>query len=164
MNSLLEMATSIVSAHASTSPMTKAELIAEIQEVYKALSSMEKGIAPVSAPEVIEEAAAPVISKRKAFGKDQIFCMICGKGFKTLTRHLGTEHSMTAKEYRAQFEIPRTQSLAAKSYSDARREMAIALDLGAGLAKGRAARAEKKVAAKKPRGKKAPKAPVTTEA
>lgn len=165
MSSILEMATEIVSAHVSNTPMTKEELLAEIQEVYKALSSMEKGVAPVSATEVTEEATAPVISKRKAFGKDQIFCMICGKGFKTLTRHLGTEHNMTAKEYRAQFEIPRTQSLAAKAYSEARRQMAIDLDLGAGLAKGRAARAEKKAAAaKKPAGKKAAKASVAKEA
>lgn len=157
MTNLLEMATSIVSAHASNTPMSKEELLAEIKEVYQSLSAMEKGVVPVSEQSVVaEEAVAPVISKRKAFGKDQIICMICGKGFKTLARHLGTEHDMTPKEYRAQFDIPRTQSLAAKSYSESRRQMAIEKDLGAGLAKARAARGEaKKVSAKKPAAKKA---------
>ncbi len=156
MSNLLEMATSIVSAHVSNSPMSKEELLAEIKEVYQALSAMEKGVVPASEQSVVaEEAVAPVISKRKAFGKDQIICMICGKGFKTLARHLGTVHDMTPKEYRAQFDIPRTQSLAAKSYSESRRQMAIEKDLGAGLAKARAARAEKKPAAKKPAAKKA---------
>jgi len=156
MTNLLEMATSIVSAHASNSPMSKEDLLAELQEVYKALSAMEKGVVPVAEQSALaEEAVVPVITKRKAFGKDQIICMICGKGFKTLGRHLSAEHDMTPKEYRAQFDIPRTQSLAAKSYSESRRQMAIALDLGAGLAKGRAARAEKKAAEKKPAAKKA---------
>lgn len=149
MSNLLEMATSIVSAHASNSAMTKAELIAEIQEVYRALASMEQGIAPVSAEETAEETVTPAISMRKAFGKKQITCMICGKAFTTLTRHLNAEHGISPKEYRKQFNIPAGTALAAKDYSESRRQMAIEKDLGAGLAKARAARVEKKAARRK---------------
>ncbi len=53
-------------------------------------------------------------AEKKAFGKDKIYCMICGKGFKTLSRHLKTSHEMSANDYRKQFDIPRSQSLAAK--------------------------------------------------
>ncbi|PLX83666.1 MAG: MucR family transcriptional regulator [Desulfuromonas sp.] len=141
MSTLLEMATEIVTAHASKSPMSKEDLITEISDVYKALSAIEKGETPEVAA---EEETAPAISKRKAFGKKQIICMICGKGMKTLARHLKTAHEMTAKEYRKQFDIPRTQALAARDYSESRRNMAIEKDLGAGLAKARAARAGKK--------------------
>jgi predicted transcriptional regulator len=157
MTTLLEMATNIVSAHASTSPMTKEELLAEIQEIYKALVAMEKGdVAAVEQAAGAEEAAAPVISKRKAFGKDKITCMLCGKSMTTLARHLNAEHGMKPGEYRKQFGIPRTQPLAAKAYSESRRQMAIEKDLGAGLARARAARGEaKKAAAKKPAAKKA---------
>lgn len=158
MSSILEMATSIVSAHASNSPMTKAELIAEIQEVYKALASMEQGVAPVAAEEIAEEAVAPAISIRKAFGKKQITCMICGKGFTTLARHLKTAHDLKPGQYRKQFNIPAGTALAAKDYSESRRQMAIEKDLGAGLAKARAARVEKKVSGKKGGAKKAAKA------
>jgi len=66
--------------------------------------------------------------------------MICGKGMKTLSRHLKTSHDMTASEYRKQFDIPRSQSLAAKSYSEKRRQMAIDRGLGENLAKARAER------------------------
>lgn len=151
MTNLLEMATSIVSAHVSSSPMTKEELLAEIKEVYQALSAMEKGIVPGSEQPVgVEEAVGPVITKRKAFGKDKITCMLCGKEMKTLARHLKTAHDLKPGEYRKQFGIPRTQPLAAKAYSESRRQMAIEKDLGAGLAKARAARANgKKVVGKK---------------
>jgi predicted transcriptional regulator len=50
---------------------------------------------------------------------------------------------MTPAEYRKQFDIPRSQSLAAKKYSETRRQMAIDRGLGEKLAKARAARARK---------------------
>ncbi|PLX78703.1 MAG: MucR family transcriptional regulator [Desulfuromonas sp.] len=142
MSNLLELATDLVSAHASTSPMSKEDLIAEIQEVYAALGALESGEAVESTVAVEDD--APAVSKRKAFGKNQIFCMVCGKGFTTLKRHLSTAHEMTPKEYRDKFDIPAGTPLAAKSYSESRRQMAIEKDLGAGLAKARAKRAKKK--------------------
>ena len=144
MATILEMAADIVAAHASTTNMTKEELVAELSEVYNALSALEKG----EQPEAVEEEQGPTISRKKAFGKDKIYCMICGKGMKTLSRHLKTSHDMTASEYRAQFDIPRSQSLAAKNYSETRRQMAIDRGLGEKLAKARAARGKKKTSKK----------------
>jgi predicted transcriptional regulator len=140
MVNIMEMAADIIAAHASTTPMTKDELIAELNEVHSALSALEKGDM-TEAIEVIED--TPVISRKKAFGKDKIYCMICGKGFKTLSRHLKTAHNMTATEYRKQFDVPRSQSLASKNYSESRRQMAIERDLAGNLAKARAAKANK---------------------
>lgn len=143
MATVLEMAADIVAAHASTSTMTKEEIIAEIKEVHAALAALEMG-EEVAATKEVQEAAAPAITKRKAFGKKQIFCMVCGKGFTTLKRHLATAHDMTAKEYRAQFDIPAGTPLAAKDYSESRKQMAIDKGLAKGLAKARAAKAKKK--------------------
>lgn len=143
MPTILEMAAEIVAAHASTTPMTKEELIAEIAEVSKALASLEKGEAvTVEAP--AEEPAAPSISRKKAFGKDKVVCMLCGKEMKTLARHLKTAHGLRPSEYRKQFEIPRSQPLAARSYSESRRQMAVDRGLGENLAKARAARGKGK--------------------
>ncbi len=141
MATILEMAADIVAAHASTTNMTKEELVSELTEVYNALNSLEKGGVVSEQP---EEDQVPVISRKKAFGKDKIFCMLCGKGMKTLSRHLKTSHAMTASEYRKQFDIPRSQSLAAKSYSEKRRQMAIDRGLGEKLAKARVARGKGK--------------------
>ncbi len=141
MATIMEMAAEIIAAHASTTPMSKEELITELNDIHAALSALEKG-------EVAETAAAaedvPAVSRKKAFGKDKIYCMICGKGFKTLSRHLKTSHEMTASEYRKQFDIPRSQSLAAKSYSERRRQMAVDRGLADNLAKARAAKGQKK--------------------
>jgi len=140
MANIMEMAADIIAAHASTTPMSKEELIAELNEVHSVLSALEKGTS-LEIVEAIEE--TPAVSRKKAFGKDKIYCMICGKGFKTLSRHLKTAHNMTAIEYRKQFDIPRSQSLASKNYSESRRQMAIDRDLAGNLAKARAARAKK---------------------
>lgn len=142
MTSILEMTAEIVSAHASTSNMTKEELVGELNDVYAALSALEKGEIETNSSETEED--GPAVSRKKAFGKDKIYCMICGKGMKTLARHLKTAHEMTASEYRKQFDIPRSQSLAAKKYSETRRQMAIDRGLGEKLAKARAARTKKK--------------------
>ena len=141
MATILEMAADIVAAHASTTNMTKEELVSELSDIYNALNSLDKGEAVVESTAVEQ---GPAVTRKKAFGKDKIFCMICGKGMKTLSRHLKTSHDMTASAYRKQFDIPRTQSLAAKSYSEKRRQMAIDRGLGENLAKARAARGKGK--------------------
>jgi predicted transcriptional regulator len=141
MATILEMAADIVAAHASTTNMTKEELVAELSEVYNTLNNLEKGAIDNDGS---AEECGPAVSRKKAFGKDNIYCMICGKGFKTLSRHLKTSHEMSASAYRKQFDIPRSQSLAAKSYSDKRRQMAIDRGLGEKLAKARAARSKNK--------------------
>jgi predicted transcriptional regulator len=99
MASLLELTTNIVSAHVRTSSMSKEDLVAELQEIHSALSTMEKGEALIETSVEVEE--QPVVSLRKAFGRKEVFCMICGKGMTTLGRHLRAAHDITPKEYRA---------------------------------------------------------------
>lgn len=144
MANLLEMAAEIVASHASTTAMTKEELIAELNDIHQALAAIESGAALETAPEEEEDTLAPAVSRKKAFGKDKVICMICGKAMKTLARHLKTAHGMTASEYRKQFDIPRTQPLAARAYSESRRQMAIDRGLGENLAKARAEKAKAK--------------------
>jgi predicted transcriptional regulator len=150
MATLLEMVTEIVAAHAATTALSKDELIAELADVYRALAALEKGEDMTSAGSLEEAAAAPSISRKKAFGKDKVVCMICNKEMKTLARHLKTAHDLKPGEYRKQFDIPRDQPLAARSYSDSRRQMAIERGLGDNLAQARAARGKTKAKAKKP--------------
>ena len=138
------MATEIVASHASTTAMSKEELIAEIASVYQALQAIEKGeVAVGTAPAETVPSKADV---KKSIGKNAVTCLICGKSMKTLTRHLKTSHDLKPGQYKKQFGIPGKQSLAAKSYSESRRQMAIDRGLGDKLA---AARAAKKPAAAK---------------
>lgn len=142
--SLVELTANIVSAHASGSQLSREELIQEINTVFSALKQLETGTPAV---EVEAAPAAPVMSLKKAFQSDQISCMICGKtGFKTLTRHLKQAHDLKPGQYRKQFNIPSTQSLTAKNYSEARRRAANENNLAANLEKARAVRAANKAA------------------
>lgn len=142
MSKIIELTTDIIAAHASSTSMTKEELITEIKEVFSVLTALEQ-IEDTGLRETVDEAPAeeePAVSKRKAFGKDKIYCMVCGKGFTTLKRHLKTAHDMTDKEYREKFDIPTGTALAAKSYSENRRQMALDKDLAGNLEKARAAK------------------------
>jgi predicted transcriptional regulator len=156
------MAWEIVANNEATPRLSKEEVLAEIKKVYIALSAIEKGEEPAMETSAAEE-TAPAISLKKAFGKKLITCMICHKQMKTLARHLKTAHDLKPGEYRKQFAIPRTQPLAARDYSETRKQMAIERGLGENLAKARAAKGKAKAApaakpaAKKPAAKKAAK-------
>ena len=144
MATLLEMAVEIVASHASSTTMSKEELIAEIASVYQALAALEKG----ETVQVAAEEAKPALSAKKSIGKNAITCLICGKSMKTLANHLMSAHALKPGQYRKQFGIPSNQSLAAKSYSESRRQMAIARGLPEKLAEARAARSRKSAAPK----------------
>jgi predicted transcriptional regulator len=155
MATITEMAAEIVSSHAATSPMTTEELVQELQKVHAALRALEAGEVP-AAP--ITEEAKPALTVKEAFKKNEIICMVCGKGgFKTLSRHLKQAHDLKPGQYKKQFGIPGKQSLAAKSFSDARRKSALDRGLADNLAKAREVRAAN-IAAKKAAPVKATKA------
>ncbi|OGR24184.1 MAG: MucR family transcriptional regulator [Desulfuromonadales bacterium GWD2_54_10] len=158
---LLELTASIVSSHASMSEMSSEELLQEIQKVYASLQKLETaGVEPAEQA----ESKAPVMTLKKAFQPDQVFCMICGKGgMKTLTRHLVKVHGMKPGEYRKQFGIPREQALTAKNFSDARRKMAQDRGLADNLAKAREIRAAKLKTQKSQTEKKAKVKPATAK-
>jgi len=146
MATITELAAEIVSSHAATSPMTTDELLQEIQKVHAALKALESGEVP-SAP--VPEEAKPALTVKEAFKKNEVICMVCGKGgFKTLARHLKQAHDLKPGQYKKQFGIPGKQSLAASSFSEARRKSALDRGLGNNLAKAREVRAAN-VAAKK---------------
>lgn len=89
-----------------------------------------------------EEAPAPeftpAVSVRKSLGsKDFLISLIDGKPYKTLRRHLST-HGLTPEQYRERYNLKPDYPMVAESYSEARREMAKKIGLGA---KGRGAKA-----------------------
>lgn len=144
---LIEMVAEIVSAHASANKMSSDDLLAELQRVHSTLKALEASI-PVDG---ISAEAKPALTIKQAFKKDEIICMICGKGgFKTLARHLNQTHGLKPGQYRRQFNIPSSQSLSARSYSESRRQTALDRGLADNLAKARQVRAEKIAAAKAP--------------
>jgi predicted transcriptional regulator len=158
MATLLELTAEIVTAHASSTQMTSDELLQELQKVYSSLQALEAG---EEAASTAVEQAKPALTVKQAFRKDEVICMICGKrGMKALTRHLRTAHDMKPGQYRKQFGIKANQSLTARNFSEARRQMAKERGLADVLAKAREVRAAKLKARNEPAKKVAPVKPV----
>ena len=161
MATLVEIAGQLVAAHAANTQLTTEELLVELNNVHAALKNLEEGHPIEGAAE-----AKPAMTLKEAFRKNEVVCMICGQGgYKTLGRHLRTSHQLEPAAYKKQFGIPSKQSLCSKNYTESRRQMAIDLGLGAGLAKARGIRMANveatKIAAAKSEKVKAP-AKVTT--
>jgi len=136
MATLVEIAGQVVAAHAASSNLTTDELLLEIGKVYAALKNLETG-QPVEGAEEVQ----PTLTLKEAFKKNEVVCMICNKGgFKTLARHLSTAHQTKPSAYKKQFGIPSKQPLSAKSYSLARRAMALDRGLADNLKKAREVR------------------------
>ena len=154
MATLVEIAGQLVAAHAASSNLSTEELILELSKVHAALKALESG-QPVEGA----EESKPILMVKDAFKKNEVICMVCGKGgFKTLARHLSTAHDLKPRQYKRQFGISPKQPLSAKSYSEARRAMAVDRGLADNLAKARQVRmgnieAKKAVTAKAAKAK-----------
>jgi len=116
------------------------EVPAFLRTMHSTITELAASTAPAKTS--VEEAAiepefTPAVSVRKSLGsKDHIISMIDGKPYKTLRRHLST-HGLTPDEYRERYNLKPDYPMVAPNYSEARREMAHKIGLGA---KGRAAR------------------------
>jgi len=139
---LLELTTDIVSAHASVNEMGKEELLEELQAVFQKLMSLA-GSEGGEGAEISGE-LKPAVPVNKAFGADKVICLVCGKAFTTLKKHIAVSHQMTPKEYRKAFGVPSKTPLVARKYSEAKRKIAQDKGLALKLAEGRKKKAGKK--------------------
>ena len=127
---VLVMAAEIVAAYASRNQMAQSELPGLINTVYGTLSGLAGGTGdggPDAAPEAPPAPAVPIDA---SVGKDAIICLECGKGFKTLKRHLSTEHDLSPADYRARWQLSKEYPLVAPSYSKRRADPAKKIGLG----------------------------------
>lgn len=146
MSNLTELTAQIITARAAKKDMSTEEFQQEMQMVYSFLKGIEEGNVESAASTSPAAEPKPQLTIKQAFKKDEVICMLCNQGFKTLKRHLAIAHNLKPGEYRKRFGIPSAQSLAAKSYVESRRQMALDRGQGEILAKARAIRAAKKAA------------------
>lgn len=162
MANLIALTAEIVSAHVANIQMTSDEMLQEIQKVHATLKALESGAATAEAVPAAEQPKQLTI--KQAFKKDAVICMICGKSFTTLKRHLAQAHDLKPGQYRKQFNIPSATPLAAKNFVEARRQAALDRGLGDNLAKAREKRAANKKASVPMIKEKAPVPAVKTKA
>lgn len=112
----------IVAAHVSKNPIPTTELPNLISILHQALATAGK--------QVIIKKPKPAVPIKKSVTNNSIICLECGRGQKTLKRHLRTAHDLTPEEYRERWRLPADYPLTAPSYSLQRSKMAKSIGLG----------------------------------
>ncbi len=132
----LSLAAKLATSYVGNNKVAAAEIPALIGSLHEALTKLESG-------EEIREPAVPI---DKSVKRSQIICLECGKGQKTLKRHLMSGHGLTADEYRARWGLGRDYPLVAPNYAKQRSEMAKKIGLGRkpGAVKPKRAKAKRK--------------------
>ncbi len=116
----LSLAIKLATSYFGNNKVTPAEIPALIRSVHAAITNLESG-------KKIREPAVPI---DKSVKRNEIICLECGKGQKTLKRHLMSGHGLTAEEYRATWGLARDYPLVAPNYAKQRSEIAKKLGLG----------------------------------
>lgn len=126
----LEMAADIVAAYVSNNNLPESELPELIAAVHRAVAQLTGAAAapaPVAAP---AEKPAPAVPVRKSIHDDHLVCLEDGKSFKSLKRHLRTDHNLSPEDYRARWGLPADYPMVAPNYAAARSELAKKMGLG----------------------------------
>jgi len=138
-----ELAAQIAANYAANAESAQ-EVIQLLQESYSTLQGMEGEGAVTSAEEGAaataeggSEKMEPVMQPQKAIGRETITCLVCGKAFKTLKRHLNNAHGMSPQQYREAFGLDKDYPLVAPSLSEQRAKVAKDRGLGERLAEAR---------------------------
>ena len=126
---MVAMASEIVAAFASNNQVASGDLPALIRSVHATLTGLGGG-GELEVEQAKEAPSAPAVPIDTSVGKDAIFCLDCGKSFKTLKRHLSTEHDLTPADYKERWGLSKDYPLVAPSYSKKRAATAKKIGLG----------------------------------
>lgn len=122
---LIEQTTDIVAAYVSNNPLPSSDLPKLIADVHAAVSGLSNGAAPEA-----EAKPVPAVSIKKSVTPDYLICLEDGKKFKSLKRHLATDHNLTPDQYRQKWNLPADYPMVAPNYSASRSALAKASGLG----------------------------------
>jgi predicted transcriptional regulator len=122
---LLEMTKDLVLAQIHAHTLSPEAMHHALQQTYaslKALKAQEDAQGRSLARGTPEPPPEPV-NWRQSITKHQVTCLECGQPFKLLTvKHL-RDHGLDGRSYRVKYDMPRTQSLAAKEVTSRRKEI-----------------------------------------
>ena len=123
---IMELTAEVVAAYVSNNSLPTSDLPATIAKVYVALG--QSHASPAAEP--IAEKPDPAVPIRRSVTDDHIVCLEDGKTFKSLKRHLMTNHEMTPDEYRERWELKPDYPMVAPAYAASRSRLAKSLGLG----------------------------------
>ncbi|WP_173087751.1 MucR family transcriptional regulator [Devosia sp. 1635] len=124
--SLVGLTSEIVAAYVAHNSLGMTHLPSLIQQVHQSLIVLAKGVADEAPPEV----QTPAVPIKKSYTADAITCLDCGNKFKSLKRHINSDHDLTPDQYRAKWKLPNDYPMVSPAYSQRRSELAKTHGLG----------------------------------
>ena len=121
-----ELAADIVAAyvsHNALSPTDLPKLLTDTHNQLRSLGKLSEAPAPAVPP-------VPAVAVNRSVKEAAITCLDCGRAFKSLKRHIYSEHGMTSTEYRAKWGLPTNYPMVAPAYAAARSKLAKKIGLG----------------------------------
>jgi predicted transcriptional regulator len=126
MHNLTQLTADIVSAYVSNNAVPAAQLPALIESVSASVKGLQTGAAAAQPAASL----VPAVNPKRSVFPDHIVCLENGKKFKSLKRHLATEHGLTPDQYRAKWGLAPDYPMVAPNYSATRSALAKASGLG----------------------------------
>ncbi len=124
---IMEMATDLVASYVSNNKLDKDELADLLRQVYLSMQ------ATIDMEVVIpKEKPSPAYPIEDSVKSEQIYCLECGRAYKSLKRHLRTAHETNPKAYRDKWGLPADYPMVAPDYSKQRSSLAKRTGLGKG--------------------------------
>ncbi|PPQ34935.1 MucR family transcriptional regulator [Rhodoblastus acidophilus] len=118
----------ILSSYLANNTIAPGDLMSVIQTVKTAFGV--SGGAAVEAAAEDPKKLEPAVSIKNSISADALTCLCCGKTFKSLKRHLQSEHNMSPDEYRSAFGLKADYPIVAPNYSEQRSALAKSAGLG----------------------------------
>jgi predicted transcriptional regulator len=119
----------ILSSYLSNNTVAPADLPSVIETVKKAFAgTAETTSTPTSDSD--SKNWEPAVPVKKSIAPEAVTCLVCGKRFKSLKRHLQTAHQLSPREYRDAFKLKRDYPIVAPAYAARRSDLAKSLGLG----------------------------------
>lgn len=129
--SIVEMASEIVAAQASYTPMAAEEVSTRVKRIVAVLQELHASEASATASG--DAAGGARLNPQDSIQRNCVICLECHKEFKLLSnRHL-SQHGLTSREYKLKYGLPLRQALSAKALTQTRRRIAKEKGLGAKL-------------------------------
>lgn len=122
---LIRLTSAVVGAYVANNSVPASDLSDLIGQIHSSLVGLTLPAQPKTPVEI-----KPAVSPKKSVQHDHLICLEDGKRFKTLKRHLMSDHGMTPEDYRAKWGLPSTYPMVAPGYAAARSEMAKKMGLG----------------------------------
>lgn len=124
---LTELSVEIIAAYVANNSLPAAELPALLQSVHTTLGRIT---GEVKAEEPKAEELKPAVPIKKSVSDDYIVCLEDGKHFKSLKRHLHSEHGLSPQDYRTKWGLAKDYPMVAPAYAKSRSALAKTLGLG----------------------------------